>query len=334
MDLINQSFVDNKTKTIHTILSINNGIALTDNIEKIPIPKLLDSSLYTPYSESPSITESKSIKITNDVVDPSSFFNSSATYNVFAEKIKTVDTSKMKDDEPVQVVSSYTKDLGVDNSISAIQTTSTEDEMAEVARKYGASMNNQSVQKQNEAFSKYLDEEDMPVVRVNADTHQIEEPVRTEVRVNNNTHQTVSTQYIHQERNPIHSVFDQAKRSLPFTAIINQSGYIPRLDFIELMEDSYETSIIDYLAEDYVNKLLSNPEELKNQVKSQIISLLGKSSKKTVKKESKPKTEPKKKVSKVEEEEVKVEVKIIEDETVKPTKVVKPRTTRKKQDVK
>lgn len=324
MNIIDQSFLDKKTGTIHKILNVNNGIALTDNIEKIPVNKLLDSNLYTHQGgEVVDINESiKSVDTPQtDIVDPNKFFNNQSTYNIFADKIKSVDTSKMKDDEPINV--NLPNDLNVDNSINAAYTSSIDDEKAELARKYGVQNTSpqQSVQKQNEAFAKYLDDEG-PVVKVNADTHQIEEPVNNVVV--NNIPKTTPTP----TTNPVHSVFDQAKKSLPFTAIINQSGYIPRLDFIELMEDSYEVSIIDYLANDYVNQLLANPEQVKNQIKSQIISLLEKS--KPKKRATKPKTTKKvvKKTTPTKKEPVVKKTTPIKEESKEPLNEVK-KTTKK-----
>jgi hypothetical protein len=37
-----------------------------------------------------------------------------------------------------------------------------------------------------------------------------------------------------------------------------------------MMEDSYETSIIDFLAEEFTNDLLKNPETIKDMVKNKI----------------------------------------------------------------
>lgn len=274
--------MDKKTGTIHTILNVVNGVALTDNIEKIPVTRLMDHNLYSQYKEN-IINESKAnvnSKPISDVVDPNAFFNSAGTYNTFAEKIRNIDTSKIPDEQST-VVSIPVRDLQVDNSVNSVYSSSVDDEMAEVAKKYGVGMaNQQSVQKQNEAFAKYLGEDEGPVVRVDADTHEIVKPDLINQYTNNNV-----------VDNPVHAVFRQAKRSLPFQAIITQDGNLPRLDFIEMMEDSYEVSIIDFLADDYVDKLLSNPAKLKNQIKEQIIALLDK---KNGVKKSKPKVEVKK----------------------------------------
>ena len=40
------------------------------------------------------------------------------------------------------------------------------------------------------------------------------------------------------------------------------------------MEDSYNTSIIDFLAEEFTNQILLNPHLIKNKIKDQIILML------------------------------------------------------------
>ncbi len=65
-------------------------------------------------------------------------------------------------------------------------------------------------------------------------------------------------------------MFRKAKRTQDFQVELKIENKIPRLDFIEMMEDSYELSIIDYLAEEFTNDLLKNPNFIKEVVKEKI----------------------------------------------------------------
>jgi hypothetical protein len=65
-------------------------------------------------------------------------------------------------------------------------------------------------------------------------------------------------------------MFKGVKRSVDFNISLDIKNKIPRLDFIEMMEDSYETSIIDFLADEFTNELLKNPETIKDMIKSRI----------------------------------------------------------------
>ena len=61
-------------------------------------------------------------------------------------------------------------------------------------------------------------------------------------------------------------MFRNAKKVVEFNLDLRLINKIPRLDFIEMMEDSYEKSIIDFLATEITNDLLKNPDNLKFQV--------------------------------------------------------------------
>jgi hypothetical protein len=65
-------------------------------------------------------------------------------------------------------------------------------------------------------------------------------------------------------------MFKGVKRSLDFNISIDIDNKIPRVDFIEMMEDSYETSIIDFLADEFTNNIINNPEMIKEMIKFKI----------------------------------------------------------------
>jgi hypothetical protein len=71
-------------------------------------------------------------------------------------------------------------------------------------------------------------------------------------------------------------MFRNVKRNTDFNIKFEINNKIPRLDFIEMMEDSYNTSIIDFLAEEFTNQILLNPQIIKNRIKDQIVLMLHK----------------------------------------------------------
>ena len=73
---------------------------------------------------------------------------------------------------------------------------------------------------------------------------------------------------------PIISMFKKAKRNANFKLAIDIEKKIPRLDFIEMMEDSYETSIIDYLAQEFTDSILANPELIKEKIVAKLTAML------------------------------------------------------------
>jgi hypothetical protein len=73
---------------------------------------------------------------------------------------------------------------------------------------------------------------------------------------------------------PIISMFKNVKRNTDFNISLEVNHKIPRLDFIEMMEDSYNTSIIEFLAEEFTNEILINPALIKNKISEEIRSLV------------------------------------------------------------
>lgn len=83
--------------------------------------------------------------------------------------------------------------------------------------------------------------------------------------------------YLGQLRNPedpIITMFRNCKRNTEFKFSVDIENKIPRLDFIEMMEDSYEVSIVDFLANEFVDNLIQNRVKLKEQIKEQIFQLI------------------------------------------------------------
>ena len=84
---------------------------------------------------------------------------------------------------------------------------------------------------------------------------------------------------------PIVIMFKGVKRSVDFNLDLKLENKIPRLEFIELMEDSYDKSIIEFLAEEFMNELLKDPKSLKERISNKIREMVYEKDKKSVKKE-------------------------------------------------
>lgn len=257
MNLENKVFRDNKTGETVKVISSFENIAILENRNKIDVRTLMDTSRYTedtPY------------------VDPSSFFNNQSAYNALAEKIKTISTDGIIDED---LASKFGSEVRPAIEESAIIMSSEEDERAELARKYGAVEDNSATIRQHEAFSKILDEDEMPPIP-QVQTRVVDEPPVQRFDINGHEQVEEGRAYIQppvqrvQVDDPITSMFRNVKRNVSFKMNVEISNKIPRLDFIEMMEDSYEISIIDFLAEEFTNNLLSEPEKVKEMIKDRI----------------------------------------------------------------
>ena len=263
MSLDNKKFRNNKTGEVVKVISTFENIAILENKQRTTVGELLNPSAFT------------------EEIDPSSFFSNQSAYNTLAEKIKTIPTHMIKDDESsstINVSPTYNSDMQFSPNVneSAVVMTTEEDERAELARKYGVTEDaTQSLQKQNEAFAKILGDEsedelpqvfnqmvNEPVQRVEVQREEIAQPIRSEVA------QPVAAE------DPIITMFKRTKKSVEFKVSVDISDKIPRLDFIEMMEDSYDISIIDFLADEFTNKILQNPSLIRESVKSKIKQLV------------------------------------------------------------
>jgi hypothetical protein len=251
MNLANKTFRNNKTGEFIKVIDSFENIAVLENKQKMDVRTLIDPIQYT------------------EQIDPNSFFNNQNAYNSLAEKIKNIPINNMIDESGVVNINVDDRDnFKPSINESAIIMSSEEDEMAELSRKYGATVDNgDSVSKQQQAFAKLLGEE--PVVE--------SQPIVNQV-VNQQLNQTINRNTPPVERveveDPIITMFRKTKRNVNFNISIDISDKIPRLDFIEMMEDSYEISMIDFLADDFTNKILQDPSIIRDVIKSKIKNLV------------------------------------------------------------
>lgn len=262
MSLANKSFKNNLTGEIVTVIDSFENIAILENKQKLNVTALMNPALYT------------------EEIDPMSFFNNQGAYNILAEKIKNIPQDQIGDDNGeinVAGVNRIDVPRGVEQEESLISMSSEEDEKAALAAKYGiVSPPVESLQRQNEAFAKILGEDsesELPQVPQYQQT--IQEEVVQRVEVNREEKEEFSRDYVQpvqrvEVEDPIIKMFKGVKRIVEFNINLDIKNKIPRLDFIEMMEDSYETSIIDFLADEFTNELLKNPATIKDMIKSKI----------------------------------------------------------------
>lgn len=245
MSLANKIFRNNATGEEVKVIDSFENIAILENKQKIDVNTLMDNSKYT------------------EQIDPNSFFNNQGAYNSLADKIKNIPVNNMVDEEGTVSINVDGGGLQPTSNESAIVMTTEEDERAALMEKYGAVGDDaNAVSKQNEAFSKILDDEDLPQPTVNTTNTDVQR-----VEVNRDVQPPVQRVVVD---DPIITMFKGVKRNVKFDINVEISDKIPRLDFIEMMEDSYEISLIDFLAEEFTNKILQNPNIIKDTITEKI----------------------------------------------------------------
>jgi len=243
MSLGNKTFKNNITGELVKVIDSFENIAILENKQKADVSQLLNPDLYT------------------EQIDPANFFNNQGAYNNLAEKIKSIPADKIRDDEGGEVminVDGNSSFGGTKPSMneSAIIMTTDEEERAELARKYGVTTPQNDVAKQNQAFAKLLgEEEEVQTVEVNRDAPRVEQR---------------PSQPTQKVEDPIITMFKNVKRIKEFSISLEIKNKIPRTDFIEMMEDSYNTSIIDFLASEFTDNLIKNPQIIEDMIKQKI----------------------------------------------------------------
>jgi hypothetical protein len=243
MSLGNKTFKNNTTGELVKVIDSFENIAILENKQKADVSQLLNPDLYT------------------DQIDPTKFFNNQGAYNNLAEKIKSIPADKIRDDDGGEVminVDGNNNFGGVRPAMneSAIIMTTEEDERAELAKKYGVTTPKNDVDKQNQAFAKLLgEEEEVQTIEVNRDVPRVEQR---------------PSQPTQKVEDPIITMFKNVKRIKEFSISLEIKNKIPRPDFIEMMEDSYNTSIIDFLAAEFTDNILKNPHLIEDMIKQKI----------------------------------------------------------------
>lgn len=309
-----RQFRDNRTGEVVRVIDSFENIAILENKQKIDVRRLTDSNHFT------------------EQIDPKSFFNINNTYNQIADKIKSIETNNLSEEKSTDLYNNnldeskfYNTPYEPTTNESAIVQYSEEDERQELLKKYGIIDNTDAIAKQKESFSKLLNDD----TEVNNENVQRVEINRSEtgevtgsVVVNNQPQVAHERQYSQQVEDPIQTMFKGIKRSVDFSLDLQLNNKIPKLEFIEMMEDSYEKSIIDYLASEISNDLIKDPNSLKMKIAEKIKEMVYKKTptKKVVRRNtntSTKKTVRKTNTQKKMEDDL---VKIIED---KPKRVTK-----------
>jgi hypothetical protein len=289
MEFLNKTYKNRVTGDIFKIIDVYQNVAITSNKEKINTNMLTDDKFFIPVSSPPkSINESMRAP-KDDSIDPNKFFSNQTTYNAFADQIKRIPMDRIpnEDDSNSTGMPNSYSNLPVSTNESAIVMSDPEDEIEELKRKYGAVSVDSSIRRQNETFAKFLEDpqetqtDNIQRVEVSRDNNP--EPVSYQ---NEN-----KTNYMNQFQNdnqppvqrveavdPITQMFKNVKRNTNFNLNIKITGKIPRLDFIEMMEDSYDVSIIEFLADEFTRNILNDPSVIRNKVITEIKSMIEKNS--------------------------------------------------------
>jgi hypothetical protein len=290
----NKKFTDLSSGKVVQVTDQFEDIVILDNRIKVKLNNLLDNRLYDEY------------------IDPMNFFRNEGLVNAFTEKIRQLPNDIPQDkgyDSPKQLLNNYGNPYDYIDNTPAVLPYDPEEERQQLIEKAKRMFSKNSVENQMEAFKNILGDDEFE----NTDDSEVT-PISEEIQentrqMNENTprpaliqkSEPIMNQNIAQQQSmdPIIQMFRNVKRNTDFNIKLEINNKIPRLDFIEMMEESYNTSIIDFLAEEFTNQILLNPNILKNKIKDQINLLLHKkaNSNTNLENTTSPKTSSRKKIT-------------------------------------
>lgn len=175
-----------------------------------------------------------------EYLDPAEFFNKSqSSLSQMAEQIKKYDgpvNESAHTGTSVNVQNVYTKSVVDDKVVHPVE-------------KHNSHQVNTQSQHQHYNF----------------DNPQPQHQQNHNQPVNHYEHQRPQVQ-----ENPEEALFKKLKRSLKMEFDLKVQEMVPTVEFIKMMNDNFETSIIDYLSNQIISKLLSDPQSLRKQIKDQM----------------------------------------------------------------
>ena len=266
VDFTKKIFKNVLTNEETRVISQFEDICILEDKTKVRASDLLDVNKYI---ELPKINENVGFRgLEDEVIDPDKFLNLSSNY--ISQTIKSIPDDIVKravDDENVNIItqrdesSIYSQINETDTTISVI---SEEEAKKELMNKYNVSNLAESTGRQKDIFDSLINgDEDItkPVVQ-DKNTRIVESPKVVEKRVDE------------KREDPIVTMFKNIKRVNDFEITISIKNKLPRYEFIGMMEDSYNVSIIDYLSSEFTNELLGNPSIIENIIKEEIKKLV------------------------------------------------------------
>lgn len=273
MNIIGKQYLSSQTGKSHIVKNISEDNVVFLDGQTVKIQYLFNPSYYNeipnkPYSER---------------IDPESFFarGEQAAASLFVNGIRKISNDVVENmpGDPGGNKHNYT----IDNS-SAVVPYDEEYEKELLAEKYNLNTTDiratQAANKQVEAFSRLLNEDEAASFKKNVPPpiYKSENDRETSIIVDSavevKTHYTQNNNASAHE-DPIIVMFKKAKRKTDFKILLEVENKIPVIDFIELMEETYEdNSIIEYLADEFTDKILSDRSFIKNKIVEELTLLL------------------------------------------------------------
>ena len=279
--MIGKKFTDLSTGRVVEIKDSFEDIAVLVDGSKIRVSRLLDRNYFDEY------------------IDPKTFFNTQSLFDNFAQKIRQIPDDVVRSiresNESISTQRDFEMSPNSDpfapaTNESAVLPYDPEVEKEQIMRKYGIQKDplieaRQQMEKINSLLNN-IDgngDDEMPlridVMRDEVEAIPMEALPIGSMQSESKPFEKSSTQQTNiPPLDPVYQMFRGMKRNQDFKFQITIEEKIPRFDTIEMLEDSFDFSVVDFLATEFTNNLLENPEIIKKMIVEEIRRLMSEGS--------------------------------------------------------
>lgn len=263
-NILGKKYINISTNQTVGIKEQDNDIITLDDGSIVSIALILNKNVYDEY------------------IDPALFFQNEKTLNMLSSKILSIPDEHLNQlplDDPESTammlnegLANHNKDFYPQSNESMIIADDPNYEYNQLQEKirmmgYNTSPVN-AVEAQTNTLLNLIGEGEAHDAQTTV--RMIDEPV-TYNHAPTPVHYEQKTQHVSAPApDPITVMFNGAKRNVEFNFNIPINKLIPRLEFIDIMEDSYERSIIEYLANEFTQELLDNPVQIREIIEEGI----------------------------------------------------------------
>ena len=255
--MLRKKFKDLTNNRIVEVTDQFEDIVILDNKSKIKMNQLLDKRMFEEY------------------LDPNSFFRNESLLNSFTQQIKQLPLDDWKNRIPSDEFDQERNNSKPSFDESAVIPYDPEIEKQELMKKaqlmYRNNETNDLIQRQMESLKGIIGDDENPVLLNDDDLIQ---PIQNNTQQRTNQIIQQEERKIETKMDPILEMFKNVKRNTNFRIEFTVENKIPRIDFIEMMEDSYNTSIIDFLAQEFTDEIIKDPILIKDKIKNKLMDLV------------------------------------------------------------
>lgn len=270
-------FIDSKGRTV-TLVKVEDNIAVLDNAERVSVERLRDPRYFKPISNKVNETVMSN---TNTMINENLISEDSdiSRYQKILAGQKTISIGDSGDDylSPVQKTP-YGKDPAPSSIVK----------MSGVVEKHRGQVDDNpntpvtqpfkprvnDVQNQQNHQETRLSEEEALMAKYGIQPAPVNTKLEKLVYGDDIQKVEDKEQIPDKNINPDHLVFASAKRVHTLNVKLTLDEKIPKKEVIKMMEENFESSAVDYYANDIYRKLMENPEIIESQVKEAIKTYL------------------------------------------------------------